>query len=768
MMVKASGITLLWLFLAGIQLTAAQSLPYTKLYDDSKVSSIYIYMPPDSVEEMYAILENENHYHATFIFDDGLSRDTVEDIGFRLRGNTSLFSAKKSFKVSFNTYAPGRKYEGVEKLNLLGMHNDPTMVREKLYYDLYNDVGLAGRRSNFVRVYINDEYYGLYTNMEHVDEEYIQSRFSENSGDLYKCTWPADLNWRGDDPNAYLTDGYELHINDVPNDIEAFLHFIDVLNNTEDDAFICALEEVFNVQEFLLTYALDISTGHWDSYGGNINNFYLYHNQLTGKFEFLSFDSDNTFGVDWFGIDWTDRDPYDWPTGWYDVPLVTRLLEHEMYRDQFAYYLRLINNDHLIPEVLEEKVLGWRELIAEAAEEDLYRTYDYGFSYEDFWDAFTTNWIAGHVAYGITPFIEARHTNTNLQIDPVDIAPILSGFSYWPLYPLPGETMSIQVNVWDNGSINTVNAVIEDSDGSTDIYTMYDDGTHNDGAEGDGRYGAVITLPTDLQSMSLTVTATDDGGGTSNAPFCGPIELNFDYEPPGIVINELLPFNTTTHYDEMGDADDYLELYNASGLTVSLYGYYLSDDPMEPWKWQLPDVVFPPDSYLLIWTDNEPNEGEYHTNFRLDTDGETVGLYAPAEYLFATADQTTFPSLPADQSWGRLPNGTGDFVMLPQASPGYNNEQESGPDPVDEPDKPYLTNNPSWVYSDLIFEGNGITRFVVQLFDMEGRSYGTAYAGVPGNGTVRVRIDTERLSSGVYVVSLASSTYAQTFLLTVQ
>lgn len=43
----------------------------------------------------------------------------------------------------------------------------------------------------------------------------------------------------------------------------------------------------------------------WDGYIYNKNNFYLYHNTLTGKIEYLPYDVDNTFGIDWFGIDWS-------------------------------------------------------------------------------------------------------------------------------------------------------------------------------------------------------------------------------------------------------------------------------------------------------------------------------------------------------------------------------------------------------------------------------------------------------------------------------
>ena len=88
---------------------------------------------------------------------------------------------------------------------------------------------------------------------------------------------------------------------------------------------------MFNVQEFLKTYALDVAAGHWDNYGANINNYYLYHNLATDKFEFLR--STATTPLGWtLGFDWTNQPIYDWPTGWYDVPLVTRLMEVDTYR----------------------------------------------------------------------------------------------------------------------------------------------------------------------------------------------------------------------------------------------------------------------------------------------------------------------------------------------------------------------------------------------------------------------------------------------------
>ena len=49
----------------------------------------------------------------------------------------------------------------------------------------------------------------------------------------------------------------------------------------------------------------------------------------------------------------------------------------------------------------------------------------------------------------------------------------------------------------------------------------------------------------------------------------------------GIVINEIMSSNTTTIYDEEGDASDWIELYNNGANQVNLVGYYLSDDSLD-------------------------------------------------------------------------------------------------------------------------------------------------------------------------------------------
>ena len=74
-------------------------------------------------------LYTDHHFPATFYYHSSAHSDTIQNVGFRVRGNTSRGAYKKSFKVSFNEYTQGKKFKGIEKMNLIGQHNDPSLLR---------------------------------------------------------------------------------------------------------------------------------------------------------------------------------------------------------------------------------------------------------------------------------------------------------------------------------------------------------------------------------------------------------------------------------------------------------------------------------------------------------------------------------------------------------------------------------------------------------------------------------------------------------------
>ena len=162
------------------------------LFDDTSLPEIYITINPEHLDSIFINNYSDVEYPAEFVFTRDAVSDTVSNIGFRIRGNTSRASQKKSFKVSFDTFVDGREYLGLDKMNINGEHNDPSIIRSKLSWDTFAALGVKAPRSNHVKLYINQEYYGLYMNVEHIDNEFVEDRFGSDAGNLYKSLYPSD------------------------------------------------------------------------------------------------------------------------------------------------------------------------------------------------------------------------------------------------------------------------------------------------------------------------------------------------------------------------------------------------------------------------------------------------------------------------------------------------------------------------------------------------------------------------------------------------
>jgi hypothetical protein len=420
------------------------------LFDDTRLSSVYITIPPDSLAVIYDSILSDQYYMARFVFDDTEHRDTLENVGFRLRGNTSRFSEKKSFKISFNEYVSGRKYQGVKKINLNGEHNDPTMIREKLFYDIWKKAGMVERRTSFVKLFINGAYYGLYTNLEEMEKEWLTRVYEKNGGNLFKCTYPADLVYHGSNPQTYkdlenetVTGGrvYELQTNKSQDDYDRLTELITILNQQPAGSFATNISAILNVDHFLKALALDVATGNWDDYSYNKNNYYLYENPLDSTFDFITYDPDNTFGVDWFGIDWATRDCRNWINKSMPLPLSQKLMAIPEFSDRYQLFLDTIVNTITHPDSIFSHIDRIKQLIQQAAIDDQYRTLDYGYTIDDFNNAFVKA-IDDHTPYGLKPFLEKRRQKILEQLHPEGI---------------PGNTsVNTGITVFPNPALETI------------------------------------------------------------------------------------------------------------------------------------------------------------------------------------------------------------------------------------------------------------------------------------------------------------------------
>jgi hypothetical protein len=379
----------------------------------NELASIYVDLPNDQLQLLLVdSLYTDHEFLASFRYQSSLYLDTIQQVGFRVRGNTSRGAGKKSFSIDFNDFIPGQKFKGLDNMNLVGNHNDPSQLRAWLSTQILKSAELTVSRNSFVRLYINNEYKGLYLNNEAIDDEFIKDRFLANfSGNLFKCSWGSDLTYLGTNPQPYY-ETYDLKTNQSLNDYSGLIHFIEVLNNSNATDFPCAIQQVFDVDRYLKTLVYEILIGHWDGYAGNKNNFYLYQRPSDGKFVFIEYDMDNTFGIDWFNENWSVRNINNWHFG--NRPLIQKLFGVPYFKDQFNHYMNealttIFNQNWL------QQLQSKQSLISQAAYEDLYKELDYGFTNSDF-DSSLTNAFGAHVTMSISDYLAIRLQSALAQV----------------------------------------------------------------------------------------------------------------------------------------------------------------------------------------------------------------------------------------------------------------------------------------------------------------------------------------------------------------
>lgn len=146
-----------------------------------------------------------------------------------------------------------------------------------------------------------------------------------------------------------------------------------------------------------------------------------------------------------------------------------------------------------------------------------------------------------------------------------------------------------------------------------------------------------------------------------------------------LFVNEFMASNKAVIPDETGDFDDWVELYNADTVAIPLGGMTLTDDLTKTAKWAFPDTSIPAGGFLLVWADNESGEGSLHASFNLAAAlGEQLGLYETSGAYSLVVDTLSFGHQTPDTSYGRIPDGGGDWQSLATPTPGSANRAGKG------------------------------------------------------------------------------------------
>jgi hypothetical protein len=257
------------------------------------------------------------------------------------------------------------------------------------------------------------------------------------------------------------------------------------------------------------------------------------------------------------------------------------------------------------------------------------------------------------------------HQPPTETFEPLAEPPAISDTGHSPLLPSEVDQVTVTSTITDDGVV--VSAALWFSAGFEFVPVPMT-------SQGGGTYSAVIPAQPDGAWVEYYVWAEDDAALTSTDPAGAPDSTYgyvVGYEPPEVYLNEFMADNETTlgDPDESSEFPDWIELYNPGPDLLDLGGSYLTDDLGDPIKFRISDgLTITPGGFLLFYADNDPEQGALHTNFKLDKDGEEIGLFG-AKGTFEI-DAVVFGHQKQDVAYGRLPDGSGEWVDQDFPTPG--------------------------------------------------------------------------------------------------
>lgn len=654
-------IIILFLMLTSLSLNAQD------LYAPNHITVIELTFPEDNWNDIL-----QDYYDN----DDGerllgtcvINGESFVNVGIRYKGNATYSSnnAKNPMNIKLD-FEDNQDYQGHETLKLSNGQHDPSFLREVLSYEIARKYMVAPQ-ANYAQVYVNGDYLGVFSSSENIGgafgENYL---YADKDNPRIKCNSSEDGGpFAGGSALTYLgtdsTDYYSSY--DLDSDVgwTALLELIDVLNNTPQN-----IENILDIDRAIWMMAFNNVLVNLDSYIGRKQNYYLLKDD-NGIFNTIVWDMNESFGAfesagPGQNTDLPALDPLVNTTA--DYPLLQLIANNDTYRRMYIAHCRTILAENFSNGWYETRAIELQNLTADALQSDANAFYSYTNTTTNLNNTVSGSGGGGpgsgnsQGAIGITELMEERTTFLQNHELFTALPPMISQVTSSP-NPATQNSMASIVASIDLGDNVILGYRYDESEEFVKV-NMLDNGTQGDGMANDGVYGYTISLGT--KDVQYYIYAEN-----SSAGIFSPERAAFEYHTleavnvgGDLVINELMASNDETVADQDGEFDDWVEFYNNTDAPISMDGYFLSDDEDDLMKWAFPNVTIGAGVYLIVWADDDMEQDGLHTNFKLSAGGETLFLVAPDGTI---ADQVSFGEQSTDISYGRFPNGTGDFQTM--------------------------------------------------------------------------------------------------------
>ena len=294
------------------------------LYDQSQLRTYELRLTQADLDTLDANPAAEEYVPGTLVFE---GRE-YPSVGIRYKGSAGAFIGcvgggsienptgpktcrKLSMKVAFDFTDPEGRFYGVRKLQFHSMRNDQSLMRERLGYALFREMGVAAPRAVHARLLINGRLEGLFALVEQIDGRFTRSRFTDGGeGNLYKEIWPMH-----DAAQAYLN-ALETNEDQLPS-VARMQSFAAELDAAEGAGLVPLIDEYLGREAILNYLAVDRVIAHADGplgfycglpagQGNNPgpignHNYYWYEETLDQRFWMIPWDLDFTFSGRLFG-----------------------------------------------------------------------------------------------------------------------------------------------------------------------------------------------------------------------------------------------------------------------------------------------------------------------------------------------------------------------------------------------------------------------------------------------------------------------------------
>lgn len=586
-------------------------------------------------------------------------------IGARFKGNSSYSGVRRSINLDIDFITTNADLMDFTTVNLNNASGDETVMREPLFFNVMSQYTPCPQGA-MCQLYLNGSLWSVYSLIQQENNQLIKEWFPSTKGDRWRApnaaTGGGGMGGGFTSSNSafivftnqnvwFYTNHYELKSSST-NTLTAYQRLtnaIYTLHLTPPAQLRDKAEDVFAVDNWLWMLGLEILFVDDDSYWNKGADYGFYYEPESGRIHPVEHDGNEAFTVA-TGINYS-LSPVTGATG-NNRPLLYKFLPINELRQRYLAHLRTVLKENFNPGVMTPMIDAFHKLSINAIMADPRKGINMA--------AYTNDLVA------LKTYITNRYNYlmTHAELTPLQPNIVwISGPSN-TVYATDIPAITAKVTSNGNSGVGSVWLYFRDKNyGRFTVRQMFDDGAHGDGAAGDSVFGAVTTNSPAGNKIHFYIEAraTNSAQAAIFAPERAE-NVTYNYRialsaaaSTSVVINEFMASNTSTIADPQGEYDDWIELRNLTGSTVSLAGFYLTDETSNPRKWAFPSgTTIPANGYLLVWADeNGSATPGLHANFKLAASGEQIYLMDTDANNNQVLDAITFGAQTTDVSYGR-------------------------------------------------------------------------------------------------------------------